>query len=150
MRTPLTALVSAAILSVATLAAATLAAAPAAAGAELVVVNPDCNAAMISAGELKALYGGRKRSLPDGERMEILVLADSPIHERFLADYLGSTPDQFSTYWERLVFIGQGKLPRSFASEKELLAYVAATPGAIGYIDAGTPHDGVKVLTISQ
>ncbi len=33
-------------------------------------------------------------------------------------------------------------------TEAELVAHVIATPGAIGYVDADTPHDGAKVLVI--
>ena len=120
------------------------------AAAELVVVNAASTETAIPRDVLKALYSGRKRALPDGERVEILALADGAVHERFLADYLDSTPSQFTTYWSRLVFIGQGKMPRSFATEKDLLDHLAAHPGCIGYIDAATPHDGVKVLTVTE
>jgi hypothetical protein len=118
-------------------------------GAELVVVNNACTETALSKDVLKSLYSGRKRSLPGGQRVEVLTV-DGAVHEHFVSDLLDSTPAQFTTYWQRLVFIGQGKMPRSFASEKDLLAYIAATPGALGYIDAATPHDGVKVLTIGE
>jgi ABC-type phosphate transport system substrate-binding protein len=117
-------------------------------GAELVVVNPACQETSLPQHVLKALYSGRKRSLPDGERVEILVI-DAPVHDRFVIDLLDGSPAQFASDWKRLVFLGQGKQPRSFASEAELLTYVAATPGCIGYIDAGTDHPGVKVLTVT-
>jgi hypothetical protein len=119
-------------------------------GAELVIVNPACSATSLTQDVLKALYTGRKRSLPDGERVEILVLDGPPVHERFVADLLDSTTEQFASYWKRQVFIGQGKLPRSFDSESDLVAYVASHPGSLGYIDAATPHDKVKVLSIHE
>lgn len=118
-------------------------------GAELVIVNTAATDTGVSKDVLKALYNGRKRSLPSGARVEILDL-DGAVHDRFVTDMLDSSPAQYTTYWQRLVFTGQGKLPRVFASEKDLVAYVAATPGAIGYIDAATAHDGVKVLTITS
>jgi hypothetical protein len=46
------------------------------------------------------------------------------------------------------VFSGKGQLPRAFADEASLVAFVARTPGAIGYIDAATPHDGVTVVPV--
>jgi len=117
-------------------------------GAELVVVNPACQEISLPSHVLKALYSGRKRSLPDGERVEVLVV-DAPVHDRFVFDLLDSSPSQFASDWKRLVFLGQGKQPHSFASEAELITYIAATPGCIGYIDAGTDHPGVKVLTVT-
>jgi hypothetical protein len=39
-------------------------------------------------------------------------------------------------------------MPRALDSEKAIVEYVEATPGAIGYILKTTPHEGVKVLTV--
>jgi hypothetical protein len=121
-----------------------------AAAAELVVVHPSCPDDTITDDTLKALYSGRKRSLPSGERVEILVLSGGPVHERFLADHLGRTPDDFENAWRRMVFTGQGHEPRGFANEADLVAYVAGHPGSIGYIDADTPHAQVKVLKVGE
>ena len=41
-------------------------------------------------------------------------------------------------------------MPKSFASDREIVAYVSKTKGAIGYVDIGTPVEGVKILTISN
>jgi ABC-type phosphate transport system substrate-binding protein len=118
-------------------------------GAEIVIVNSATTDTGIPKDVLKAIYNGRKRSLPSGTRVEVLDL-DGPVHDQFVSNVLDSSPAQYTTYWQKLVFTGQGKLPRVFASEHDMVAYVAATPGAIGYIESATPHDGVKVLTISE
>jgi hypothetical protein len=39
-------------------------------------------------------------------------------------------------------------MPAAFATEAELVAFVAATPGAVGYIDSATPHEGVKEVAV--
>ncbi len=119
-------------------------------GEELVIVNPASTATSVSHHQLAALYFGRKRSLANGEHVEILTLDGGPTHQAFMSNELSTTPDEFATAWKRLVFSGQGKSPESFASEADMVAYVAAHPGTIGYCDAATPHDGVKVLKIED
>ena len=47
-----------------------------------------------------------------------------------------------------MVFSGKGKMPKSFDSEEDLIAFVAEHDEALGYIDSATGHDAVKALTI--
>ncbi len=39
-------------------------------------------------------------------------------------------------------------MPKMFDSEAALVEYVAATPGAIGYVSKGTDHEKAKTLAI--
>ena len=119
-------------------------------GEEIVIVNPATTATSVSHHQLAALYFGRKRSLSTGEHVEILTLDGGPVQQAFMTSELSTTPDEFATAWKRLVFSGQGKSPASFANEADLVAYVAAHAGTIGYCDAKTAHDAVKVLKIDD
>jgi hypothetical protein len=47
------------------------------------------------------------------------------------------------------VFTGKGSMPKSFASDAEILKYVAKTPGAIGYVSAGADAAGVKKIAVN-
>ena len=50
--------------------------------------------------------------------------------------------------WRKAVFTGQGAMLKELSSESALLDYVAATPGAIGYVSRVSSPDSVKVLTV--
>jgi ABC-type phosphate transport system substrate-binding protein len=39
-------------------------------------------------------------------------------------------------------------MPAAFDTEADVVTHVSRTPGAIGYIDDGTPHDEVKVISV--
>ncbi|MBA3685402.1 MAG: hypothetical protein H0W72_09195 [Planctomycetes bacterium] len=121
-----------------------------ASAADVLIAHPETAIDRIDHDSLRALFQGRKRALPNGQRVDLVVLAGGPVHERFLADHVHMTEAQFQTHWKKLVFIGQGRLPRSVASEADMVKLIAATKGTVGYIDAATPHDGVKVLVISD
>jgi ABC-type phosphate transport system substrate-binding protein len=47
-----------------------------------------------------------------------------------------------------LVFTGKGSMPKSLASDADIVAYVTKTKGAIGYVSAAASVGGAKKLTI--
>jgi|HubBroStandDraft_6_1064221.scaffolds.fasta_scaffold00005_44 TonB family protein len=49
-----------------------------------------------------------------------------------------------------LVFTGRASMPRELGSDAEVVAYVARTRCAIGYVSADTNTEGVKTLAIVQ
>jgi len=59
------------------------------------------------------------------------------------------TPEQYRRFWKKEEITGKGRRPVSFKVEKDMIEYVANTSGAIGYVSAAAPTDGVKVLSIN-
>jgi hypothetical protein len=79
----------------------------------------------------------------------LVALGDGSSHEAFTQEYLQMPPQQFTNHRRKIVFSRTGKEPRSFDSEAELAAFVARTPGAIGYVSSGVSQPGVKTLTVN-
>ncbi len=77
-----------------------------------------------------------------------VLLKDGAVHEEMLALYVGRTDLALRATWRSLLFSGQANIPKTLSSETAMVEYVAHTPGAIGYIAASTPHEGVKVLKV--
>ena len=121
----------------------------AAAGAAefLVIANPSLRGAAISSNDLKQIYLGNKTTLRD-RHVEPVTTPSGVAHQRFASACLGKTPAGLRTYFRNLVFTGKGSMPRSFATTAEMVAYVAATPGAIGYVSGASDLKGVVVLAI--
>jgi ABC-type phosphate transport system substrate-binding protein len=69
-------------------------------------------------------------------------------HEEFVKKYLGRSSAALDIYYRSLAFTGKGAMPKSFASDAQVAAYVAKTKGAIGYVSTGTSTPGVKILEI--
>jgi hypothetical protein len=116
--------------------------------ADLVIANKDCGFEKIDQESLKSLFLGKKRTLPNGIHANIIIQSPGTVNESFLRDYIGESPSQFQTYWKRLVFTGEGKMPTAVANDVDAIDTVAKDKSALSYIDAGTPHDAVKVITI--
>jgi TonB family protein len=113
-----------------------------------VIANSSVKADSISAGDLKRIFLEEKISLGDGTHVEPVLQKDGSVHEAFLQQYLGRSGDDLQTYYRALAFTGRGSMPKKLASDAEVVAYVATTRGAIGYVSASTGTEGVKTLAI--
>ena len=115
-----------------------------------VIANSSVKADSISAAELRRVFLEERNSLADGTHVEPVHEKDGPVHTAFLQEYLGISEDDLQAYYRTLVFTGRGSMPKALGSDEEVVAYIARTRGAIGYVtcEAGTP--GVKTLAIED
>jgi hypothetical protein len=112
------------------------------------IANSSVGASSVSADEIKAVFLQEKNSLSDGSRVVPVLAKGGTAHETFVKQYLGKTEDALMTYYRSMVFTGKGLMPKTLASDAEVLAYVAKTKGAIGYISSSAGAEGVKVLEV--
>jgi TonB family protein len=118
------------------------------AGNVKIIANPSVQAESISAAEIKSVFLEERNSLRDGTHVEPVLSKGGPAHAAFLKEYLGQNDDALQDYYRTLVFTGKGSMPKALHSDEEVVAYVAKTRGAIGYVSAGGPLDGVKTLDV--
>lgn len=114
----------------------------------IVIANSGVSQNDISAKDLGNMFLGKKKSWDGGMKAVPVTLESGPTHENFLKTYVKKSASQFSTFWKQAIFTGQGIPPKSVGSETDAVKFVNENPGAVGYILASTPHDGVKVLNI--
>ena len=112
-----------------------------------VIANNSVGASEISVDELKAVFLITKTSLGDGSAVEPVLAKSGPAHTTVLA-YLGKTDATLTAYLRGLVFSGKASMPKACDSDAEVVAYVAKTKGAVGYISSNAPTPGTKTLTI--
>jgi ABC-type phosphate transport system substrate-binding protein len=114
----------------------------------VVVANNGVKATEVSSDDLRDVFTGAKSSLKDGSRVTPVTLKGGAEHEAFLKKYVGKSDSAFRAGWRSLVFTGQASMPKTFDTDAALLDYVAATPGAIGYVSKGAATDKVKTLEV--
>jgi TonB family protein len=120
------------------------------AGNVRVIANPSIKAEAISAREIKSVFLGERNSLRDGTHVEPVLSQGGSAHAAFLKEYLGKNDDALQNYYRSLVFTGKGSMPKALRTEAEVVAYVAKTRGAIGYVRFTAPLDGVRTLAVYQ
>lgn len=114
-----------------------------------VVVHPGVIEKTISKSSLRAIFGMRLHTWPDGTAIRVFVMADdAPLHAAFSKEKLNVFPYQLRSAWDRLVFSGTGQAPNTVSTSEEMLAKVASTPGAIGYLNKSGMDGRVNVLQI--
>jgi ABC-type phosphate transport system substrate-binding protein len=120
------------------------------AGAQTIVIaNAGVKASEVSKADLKDVFTGGATSLKDGSKVVPVLLKDGPSNEEFLKVYIGKADSAFRAGWRSLVFSGQATMPKSVDDDAAAVAFIAHTPGTIGYIDKASPHEGVKVLAVN-
>lgn len=112
-----------------------------------VIANKGVPDSSIDADVVKDIFLGKKSSWSDGSAIEFVTLKSGSAHDVFLKAYLKKSARQFSTYWKKQVFTGKGSMPKSFASEGELVSYVAGKRGVVGYISGAADTASVKVVS---
>lgn len=121
-----------------------------AAPAAVVIANASITVNTISQDELQEVFLGTRYSLSNGYKVVPVLLKGGPAHEFFVKSYLGKSTEAFRTWWLRYVFTGQGLLPKTFASEAELVDYVSRTKGAVGYVTQTSVRGNVKCIQVTR
>ena len=97
--------------------------------------------------ELNRIYERRRRFWSNGTRVvPINLSAAHPVRVQFSRLVFGRSPEDMQDYWNTRYFQGVSP-PYVLASEDAVLAFVASTPGSIGYVSARFLNGQVKVLT---
>jgi ABC-type phosphate transport system substrate-binding protein len=136
--------------------AAALAALPAlatGAGAERLrlVVHPSVPVRTLPREAVARLFLGKAQEWSDGTRVRPVDQRDrSAIREAFAREVLRRSTAAVKAHWQQLVFSGRGVPPPEAPSDAAVLAHVRAHPGAIGYVSASAPLDGVAELDLER
>lgn len=95
---------------------------------------------------LRAVFLKRVVIDEDGKPLVPLNLPPaSPLRQAFSRSLLGEPPRRLEQYWNERYFHGVSP-PYVVRSEEAMVRFVAATPGAVGYVMACRVDDRVRVL----
>lgn len=110
----------------------------------VVIVNPASGVTDMSAREIRKLFLGKSRQLPNGSRATLARFA--PAGSAFNVRALSRSDAQVTAAWSRLKFSGRVSPPRSFDSAAELASFVESTPNAIAYLPADAAPENARIV----
>lgn len=111
-----------------------------------VITAPGAVPASLDRATLAAVFRRRVQALPDGRPLVPVNLpAEDPLRVAFSLAVFSLEPSAMDAYWNERYFHGVSP-PHVVASDEAMLRFVAATPGAIGYIAACRVDSRVSVL----
>ncbi len=121
----------------------------AAAQAFKVIANSSVTAADVPGAALSKVFLKQSTKLPDGSTVTPVDLQKtSDVRAAFSKSVHGRAVGAIETFWQQQIFSGKEVPPATKASDAEMIAFVKATPGAIGYVSSGAATDGVKVIAV--
>jgi ABC-type phosphate transport system substrate-binding protein len=109
-----------------------------AAAAFRVIVHPQVKGTQIPRAVLSAIF--LKQALKWGDGSSVVPVdqsVQSAVRRAFSNDVLKEGIVEVQVYWQRKIAAGQVPPPVK-TSDEEVLAFVASTPGAIGYVSSST------------
>jgi ABC-type phosphate transport system substrate-binding protein len=120
-----------------------------AAAAFRVIVHPQVKGSEIPRAVLSAIF--LKQALKWGDGRPVVPVdqsVQSAVRRVFSIDVLRQGIVEVQVYWQRKITAGQ-RPPLVKTSDQDVVAFVASTPGAIGYISTSTPvPDGVREVAV--
>ena len=96
----------------------------------------------LSIAEVRDVYLGERQLLGS---VRLVAVNNASMYSEFLATVLQTNPRQYAARWTRKSF-REGLVPPDMkGGDAEVIAFVKATPGAVGYVRSGA-GSGAKVL----
>lgn len=113
------------------------------------VVNEANGVTSVHAAELSKMFLGKTSRWPSGVAVVPVDLAQAGARAAFSEAVHHKSVAAVRAYWQQQIFSGRGVPPVEKASNGEVLDFIRATPGAVGYVAAGTPLGaGVKAIQV--
>ncbi len=126
------------------LALASAAGAARAADGVVVIGHPGLH--QLDAQTIAKIYTGKVIEINGVSVTAVNANSGSTVRNRFLQVYLNQDEDKYTAYWTVRRYIGKGASPRELSRSSDVINFVNATPGAIGYINEADIQPGTNVL----
>ena len=114
------------------------------AAADVVVVG-NANLPKLDAETLNKIYTGRVIQVGGVSVLPVNLKPGNKLRGQFLSELLNSDDERYIAYWTVRRYIGKGVPPREMDGS-EMLNFIQATPGALGYVEGSEVKPGMNVL----
>jgi ABC-type phosphate transport system substrate-binding protein len=115
--------------------------------ADVSIVVNTANSSAITEKEISRLFLGKLKKFSGGESATpVNAKVGAAARIEFEKKVLKKSASQIKAYWSKRVFSGKGKPPTEVDNDAAVLDFVSANAGAIGYVDAASVNESVKVV----
>lgn len=95
---------------------------------------------------LQRLFSGRIVSISQQSVTPINLPVGHPARDEFLQWVMEQNEEQYTGYWLVRRYVGKGSPPQEVGTVDDVVKYIGATPGAIGYVPASRVPPGGNVI----
>jgi len=101
----------------------------------------------ISQDDIQRIFLGKTTRFDNGKVSKPVNQDEgNAIRDEFITKVLDKSQNQYRAYWSRLIFTGKGRPPKDMGGDADIKKLVAKDPNAIGYINAVSVDESVKVI----
>lgn len=100
----------------------------------------------VSPNDIAKVFLAKSKKLAGKEVQPLNLGDDSAVRQSFENTVLKKSPSQVKAYWSQLIFTGKAVPIEVMDDEAAMVAKVAKTPGAIGYVSSAAVTPEVRVL----
>ena len=113
-----------------------------------IVANNDVHVSTLTKKEVSDLFMKKTSRWQNGTSVVPVDQQSGNVREEFSKTVYGKPAAAVKSYWNQQIFSGRDVPPVEKLSDAEVLSFVRATPGAVGYVSDGVPTSGVHVIPI--
>jgi len=112
-----------------------------------IVVNAANPVTSLARAEAARMFLKKATSWPGGRPVAVIDLERaSTVRQAFSRDVHQRDADAIAAHWQTAVFSGRDVPPPIAKSDADVIAFVRANPGALGYVSATAEIEGVKTI----
>jgi len=100
----------------------------------VVIANKSVSEKELSQEEILDIYTLNRSRWDSGQRIRVFDFKSPRKLRKSFYKYLDLSKDELQIIWLRKQFTGKGMPPEVLGSEQDIVAKIARTPGAIGYV----------------
>lgn len=116
----------------------------------VLIVNAANPLSALSRDDVSRLFLLKRTRWSFGERARPVDQAESsPVRRKFSESVHRMDVPNVKGFWQEIVFSGRGEPPPERASDGDVVAFVKANRGAIGYVTVGATSPGVKIIAVT-
>ncbi|HEU4388578.1 MAG TPA: hypothetical protein VFV34_12325 [Blastocatellia bacterium] len=114
-----------------------------------VIVNTSNPVSSISKDQVSKFFLKKVTKWDNGQTvLPVELPKTSPARQAFSLQIHGKPVKAIESYWQQKIFSGRDVPPVEKPSDAQVVGYVKANAGAIGYVSGDTPAGGVKVVDV--
>ena len=114
-----------------------------------VIVNPQNTVEEVDRDFLRDAYLKKATEWSGGTAVRPIDLSSKfNVRDSFVERVLRKTPSQLKKYWNQQIFSGKGVPPPEAGSTADVIEYVMANKGAVGYLPANADPGKARVIKV--
>lgn len=116
-----------------------------------VIIHPGTTVENITTADLGKIYSGDMTSWPGGGKIVLVdQKSNKELSDRFYQAILNKTTGKVRQIWIKKMLQGEMSTPEAKESNESVVSFVSQTAGAIGFVEAGSVTEAVKVVSVES